>query len=76
MQARPTFEEALSTLNTMLRAVDEKELGSMVSGSFGSLTEAVEYMQVRMARARVRVCVWELGSIMSGSFGSPIEAVG
>lgn len=41
------FAQALSTLNSMLQLVDEKELGSMASGSFGSMSEAVEYMQVR-----------------------------
>jgi hypothetical protein len=43
-QARPTFEESLGTLNQMLQAVDDREIGSMASGSFGSMSEAVEYM--------------------------------
>lgn len=49
-QARPTFDESLTTLNGMLQQVDEKELGSFASGSFSSMSEAVEYMQNNVHR--------------------------
>jgi len=49
-QARPTFDESLTTLNGMLQSVDEKELGSYASGSFSSMSEAVEYMQGNVHR--------------------------
>ncbi|GIL83127.1 hypothetical protein Vretimale_11467 [Volvox reticuliferus] len=47
-QARPSFDEILTHLNAMLQQVDDREMDSMVGGSFGSMGEKFEYMQQQM----------------------------
>lgn len=50
-QARPSFDEILTHLNAMLQQVDDREMDSMVNGSFGSMGEKFEYMQLQQQQA-------------------------